>query len=291
MKSEVFYSEGDREKPLIIFIPGIGMNAAMWADPSSARILGGKYPLSVLLGEAEMRTSFQDLKGLGYSVLALSQKRPAGAAMLVVDELQELIAKYSAKLRGSIILIGHSRGGLIARRFLQDNNNAFVRGVITIGAPHRGSTMAKWVAYTSPLSSALKKIMDITDKDVKSVVHRVVAFLNGKGIRDMLPGSDFLVGLSDKRAPGVRIVSIGGTDPALVKIGRTSLPDLLTNFIPESSLPDEIRKGKGDGFVSAASSVYPGGSEHRDFRVHHAGLIFDRDVREYIRKVVTSLTV
>ena len=87
MKSEIFYSEGHREKPLVIFVHGMGMNAAMWAEPAVARILGGKYPLSVLLGDVEMRTSFHDLKALGFPVLAWSQKRPAGPALLAVEEL------------------------------------------------------------------------------------------------------------------------------------------------------------------------------------------------------------
>jgi hypothetical protein len=51
-----------------------------------------------------------------------------------------------------------------------------------------------------------------------------------------------------------------------------------------------MREGKADGFVTAESAVYPGGDEHRDFHVHHAGLIFDRGVREYVMKRVLSLT-
>ena len=49
MKNEIFYFEGDRAKPLVIFIHGMGMDANMWAKPALARVLGGKYPLSVLI--------------------------------------------------------------------------------------------------------------------------------------------------------------------------------------------------------------------------------------------------
>jgi pimeloyl-ACP methyl ester carboxylesterase len=289
MLSEIFFSEGNRQKPLVIFIHGMGMNAAMWADPASARILGGKYPLSVLLGDVDMRTSYHDLKDLGFPVLVWSQQRPAGPVILAVEELRGLVAAYSEKSTAGIILVGHSRGGLIARRFLEDCEVS-VRGVITVAAPHRGSMMAKWVAYLSPLSAALSKVMEIGDNEVQSAMRRIIGFLNGSGIKEMLPGSEFLTGLSGQLDPNLRVVSIGGTDPELVKIGKISLSTLLSGIMPEKAFPDEMREGKGDGFVSAASAVYPGGEGHRDFHAHHAGLIFDQGVREYILKVVSPMT-
>jgi pimeloyl-ACP methyl ester carboxylesterase len=281
MKQEIFYFEGDRTKPLVIFIHGMGMDANMWAKPALARVLGGEYPLSVLIEGKELKNSFHDLRSKRYPVLVWSQKRPVGPVCVAVEELSEIVANYESKSGTGIILVGHSRGGLIARLFSQ-KHSAPVRGIITIGTPHKGSSMAKWAIYVSPITTALKSLTNWNDKEVKSAMHRVLAFLSGDEIKEMLPGSDLLKRLSDKRAPGPRIVSIGGTDPALVKIGKTSLPSILTSIIPEKMLPAEMQEGKGDGFVSAESAVYPDGDEHRNFHVHHAGLIFDREVREYI---------
>ena len=289
MRSEIFYFEGDHAKPLVIFIHGMGMDAAMWVQPALARVLGGKYPLSILLGDAEMKTSFHDLRDRCFPVLAWSQARPGGPALIAVEELKELVMAYSVKAPAGIVLIGHSRGGLIARRFLQECITP-IRGVITIATPHKGSSMAQWVVSLSPLSAAVKKIMDLGDKGVRTSLHRVISFLSGHEIREMLPGSAFLTGLSERRQPGFFIASIGGTDPALVKIGATPLPNLLAALFPDRMIPDEMREGKADGFVTAESAVYPGGDEHRDFHVHHAGLIFDRGVREYVMKRVLSLT-
>jgi pimeloyl-ACP methyl ester carboxylesterase len=289
MKSEIFYADGDREKPLIIFIHGIGMDAAMWAEPALARILGGKYPLSILLDKAEMRTLFHDLKDIGFPVLAWSQKRPAGPAFSAVAELKDLVAAYSLKTSAGIVLIGHSRGGLIARLFLQDSRIP-VRGVVTIGTPHRGSSMSKWATSVSPITTIVRSYMDWNNKEVKSALHRVLTFLNSDGIKEMLPGSGFLKSISDERTPGTRIISIGGTDPALIKIGKSSLPSIMSGIMPEIMLPEEMREGKGDGLVSAESAVCPGGDEHRNYHAHHTGLIFNVDVREYIMKVVMSLT-
>ncbi len=287
MKQGIFYFDGDRTKPLVIFIHGMGMDANMWVQPASARVLGGKYPLSSLLGEMELKNSFHDLREMGYPVLAWSQKRPAGPVSVAVDELSEIVGNYESKSDAGIILVGHSRGGLIARLFSQEHN-ASVRGIITVGTPHKGSSMAKWAIYVLPITTALKSLMDRNDKEVKSAMHRVLNFLSGDEIKEMLPGSDLLKDLSDKRTPGTRIVSIGGTDPALVKIGKTSLPGILSGIMPEKLLPEEMQDGRGDGFVSAESAVYPGGDEHRNFHAHHAGLIFDREVREYLAGVIES---
>ena len=289
MNLEIFYAEGDCARPLVIFIHGMGMDAAMWAEPALARILGGKYPLSVLLGEDEMRTSFHDLKDIGFPVLAWSQKRPAGPVLTAAAELKDLVAAYPEKTAAGIVLIGHSRGGLIARLFLQDCKIP-VRGIITVGTPHKGSSLAKLAAYVSPVTTAIKSLIDRNDKEVKSAMHRVLSFLSSDAINEMLPGSSLLKNLSDKRTPGTRVCSIGGTDPALVKIGKASLPSILSGIMSEKMLPEEMQEGKGDGFVSAESAVYPGGEEHRNFHAHHAGLLFHRDVREYIMRVVIAWT-
>jgi len=279
--------EGDRNKPLCIFIHGMGMNASMWADPENARILGGTYPLSILLHKREMETSYHDLKDHGFPLLAWSQKRPAGAAMAAVAELQDIVAEYSSMSLLGIVLIGHSRGGLIARKFLQ-HSNAMILGIITIGTPHKGSSMAKWAEYISPLTTLVRKLMDVRDNDVKTAAHRIVAFLEGEGIKEMLPGSDFITGLSTEKGPQIPAVSVGGTDPEFVRFGNASLPKLLSMIIPEHSIPDELREGRGDGLVSISSAVYPGG-EHRNYHAHHAGLLFDPKVRAYILDVMTSL--
>ncbi|MGO9378855.1 MAG: lipase family alpha/beta hydrolase [Dissulfurispiraceae bacterium] len=288
MKQETFFFGGDRAKPLVIFIHGMGMDANMWVEPVTARVMGGKYPLSVLIEGKELQSSFHDLRAKGYPVLTWSQRRPAGPVGVSVDELSEIIENYNSNSDAGIILVGHSRGGLIARLFIQEYN-APIRGIITIGTPHNGSSMAKWAVFVSPITAALKSLMDRNDKEVKSAMHRLLTFLSGSEIKEMLPGSQLLKSLADKCKPGVRIVSIGGTNPALVKIGKTSLPSVLSGIIPENVLPEELQEGKGDGFVSARSAVYPCGDEHQNFYAHHAALIFDKHVRKYIVRVIESI--
>ncbi len=285
MKPDVIFYDGDREKPLVVFVHGMGMDANFWADPDSARVLGGKYPLRILLGEVEIKNSFNDLRSLGYPVMTWSQKRPAGDAGAALEELHEIVKEYASK---DIILIGHSRGGLLARK-LAGSNSHNIKLIVTIASPHHGSNVAKWADMISPFASTLKKIIDAGHKgESASAVQRVLGFLSGPGLKEMLPESAFIKSLPAQPAAGTKTISIGGTDPSLVLINGKPLTAVISSLLPDSLLPDEFREGLGDGFVSASSSVWPGADEHRNFHAHHAGVIFDADVRRYIREIVSA---
>ena len=263
----------------------MGMDANFWADPAGARILGGKYPLRVLLGGLEMKNSFDDLRALGFPVLTWSQTRPAGPADIALEELKEVLNDHSS---GEVILIGHSRGGLLARK-VAENSIHRVRAVITIASPHQGSNVAKWADMISPFASTLKKIIDASHRDGSvSAVQRVLGFLSGPGLKEMLPDSDFIKSLPFKPAAGTRNISVGGTDPSLVEINGRPLSAIISGLLPDSLLPDEFREGLGDGFVSSSSSVWPGAAEHRNFHAHHAGIVFDSDVRKFIMDAVCA---
>jgi pimeloyl-ACP methyl ester carboxylesterase len=285
--TEVLFRPGDKNKPLIIFIHAMGLDANVWVDPAGARVLGGKYPLSILLDGMELKTSFHDLNALGFPVLSWHQKGSSSEAGVVLRELNGIIDDFSG-LSNGFVLIGHSRGGLLAKQ-LYDENKEGLKLVITIAAPFRGSRIARWVDRVAPLAAALNIVFSVGRKQKKaSPLRRVLIYLSGSGVKEMLPGSDFVKALSSKSVSGIRTISIGGTKPALVRIKGRSLPAILKKIFPEKMLPDELREGMGDGFVSAASSVYPGCCEHRNFYAHHHGLLFLPEVRKYISKEIAS---
>jgi pimeloyl-ACP methyl ester carboxylesterase len=287
LKPDIIFHQGDKNKPLAVFIHGIGMDANVWADPESARVLGGKYPLRILLGGIEMKNSFDDLRDLGFPVLTWSQKRPVGEAAAALEELEEIVNDY---ISDGIILIGHSRGGLLARKLVEHKIHN-IRAIVTIATPHHGSTVAKWADHISPFAATLKKIVDAGHKrESASAIQRVLGFLSGSGIKEMLPDSDFISSLSSQPASGTKTISIGGTDPSLVVINGRPLSAIISGILPDSMLPDELREGMGDGFVSAVSSVWPGAHEHRNFHAHHVRLLFNPEVREYIREIVNAHT-
>jgi pimeloyl-ACP methyl ester carboxylesterase len=286
--TEVLFRPGDQNKPLIIFIHAMGLDANVWVDPAAARVLGGKYPLSILLDGMELKTSFHDLHALGFPVLTWHQKGASSEAGVALRELNEILDTFSGLANG-IVLIGHSRGGLFTKQ-LADQNRAGLKMVISIAAPYKGTRIAGWVHRISPVAAVLNAVFSVGRKQKKpSPLRRVLIYLSGSGVKEMLPGSDFVKALSSKSASGIRTISIGGTNPALVRFKGKSLPSILKKIFPEKMLPDELREGMGDGFVSAASSVYPGCCEHRNFHAHHHGLLFLPEARKYILKEITSL--
>ncbi len=286
---EVFFHRGQGKRPLAVFIHGMGMNLQTWAEPTSARILGGRYLLSLLAEPGvEIATSFQDLMAGGYSLLSWSQSRPVGPIMTAVEELDQLIRKYREHTSQGIILICHSRGGLVARKYLEQTDIQ-VRGVITLATPHHGTSMARWAAILSPLASAISQLMEMAGKDFDSAVRRVMEFLGSTGLRELLPGSQFYLGLKDTARKDVRYVSVGGTNPDLLRAVSVSLPQLIGRLLPEAAVPEEMREGMGDGLVSAASSVLPYAVEHVNVHANHGSILFDRQVRRLVMRTVESV--
>ena len=290
MKLDIRFREGDKHKPLCVFIHGLGMDADFWTDPARAMVLGGRYPLSVLLGaETEMRTSFQDLMDLGFSVLTWSQSRPVGPIAAAKAELTSILSEYPEYGSNGLFLICHSRGGLVARKYLESFVDT-ARALITISTPHGGTTMAKWAVFMSPLASAVNRLLKNFDKrEADTAFRKILRFLGSSGLRELLPGSDFYRTLKDQKVMGVNYISIGGTDPDLFRTLAVPLPELLAMVVPEKMFPEEMRDGHGDGLVSAASSVLPYADEHRDFPLNHGSIIFDKKVRDMIIETVQSV--
>jgi pimeloyl-ACP methyl ester carboxylesterase len=269
----------------------MGMDVTIWSNPSEARVLGGKYPVRALLRrhDTEMRTAFTDLEDLGYSVLSWSQRRPAGPIEIAVTELTELVDRHREYTGDGIILVAHSRGGLVARKYLE-RQDGLIRGLITLATPHRGTTMARWAVHISPLASLMHQLLQGSrKKDLDSAFRRVLRFLSSDGLRELLPDSPFYASLRDAKQKNTRYASLGGTDPDLIRIGGFSMPDLMGKVIPGKIIPEEIRVGYGDGMVSASSAVHPYADIHHNFSVNHASILFDRDVRSHVCSTVESL--
>ena len=95
MKLDIVSYHGSIDKPAIVFIHGLGMDKNIWVNPSESRILGGMFPLKILLDKKntvenvdKIQTLFDDLRQRDYSVITWSQRRPAGPIDSAVTELQ-----------------------------------------------------------------------------------------------------------------------------------------------------------------------------------------------------------
>jgi pimeloyl-ACP methyl ester carboxylesterase len=335
MNSATTVQAGNIRKPAAIFIHGLGMDKMIWERPDESRVLGGRFPLSFLVcGEPEaeeaesaenggvsrslffgktpktLATLFQSLREQEYTVIAWSQRRPSAEIDIAATELRDVINSHEQYCKSGIVLVGHSRGGLVARKYLAEGAGG-VRAVITLATPHRGSRMAQWVKYITPLISLVNPLLPDSERGTLTyAVKRVFDFLRSRAVRELLPDSPFFKSFRDVKRKDVYYLSLGGCDPTLFSVyrrvvesardgGRTrsvarvkrvfALPDILERVIPERLFPDEMKRGMGDGLVSAESARFPLSDEHYDFPVNHAGILFDERAKQRVLDGLTRL--
>lgn len=320
--------KGDPVKQAVVFIHGLGMDRRIWVSPDEAGILGDRFPIhfiacnepeaeacvpkchhaehkGLFFGKAQehLKTLFHDLKDEGFTVIAYSQQRPSAEIDVAASELGQVITSAEPYTRAGIVLIGHSRGGLIGRKCLK-NGYKRIKALVTLATPHNGSRMAQWAVHLNPLLSSVNLLIANSDKGTAAyTLKKIIAFLKSRAVKELLPDSRFFRTLDDNRHKGIYCISSGGTNPALLCLYRwieqrineqgaeklllsprkvLSVPDIFEGIIPQKLFPDEMKKGYGDGLVSASSSRLPWADEHHDFDVNHAGILFDKRARTKI---------
>jgi pimeloyl-ACP methyl ester carboxylesterase len=287
---------GNDDKPAVVFIHGLGMDKDIWVNPAKSRILGGMFPLKFLINikqsdrkSEKVQTLFDDLKLRGYPVITWSQGRPAGPIQSVLPELDEIITLAHSLSEAGVILIGHSRGGLIGRKYLLEKDKS-IRSLITISTPHYGTAIARIANYLSPVVSLINPLIPHKEKESGFIaIRRIFEFFKSKALQELLPDSKFFKTLNDGPLDWVQYISVGGTNPTLFKYGNFSFPDIFEKVIPEHLYPDEIKKGRGDGLVSAESSRILWSDEHCEFEFNHANILFDEKVRSTLVEKIEKM--
>ncbi len=335
MNLDTILYKGSDNKPAVIFIHGLGMDKDIWVNPSNSRILGGGFSIKTLLSKRpkvkdfgicrddvpkeavpkfstggqpdNLQTLFDDFRIKGHTVITWTQKRPAGPIDAVDMELKEVVRIANKMTKAGIILIGHSRGGLIGRKYLLREDRS-IRALITISTPHKGSSIARIANYLSPFVAIINPFFPGSDKGTLSfTIKRIFEFLGSRALKELLPESDFFKSMKDGPFNWVHYISVGGTNPTLFSFYRWrldtarmdkcsrkilipdeifSVPDLFEKVIPKNLYPEEMKKGKGDGLVSAESSKIPWSNEHYNFELNHAEILFEESVRKKIVKTV-----
>jgi len=207
-----------------------------------------------------------------------------------VQELTDVV-KHTEQVfpESPLVLIGHSRGGLVARKFMEQRDPR-IKAFITIASPHAGSSLSKIGKYLAPLHGVIKNILpEETHGTVSRTLKRIHDLIEGNALKELMPGSDFFRNLKDAPSKAIEYASFGGEKTELVNLYRwekragkiypkklLTIPDSLLKFIPASAIPDEIVPGKGDIMVSARSSVLPWASEHIDLKANHFTILWNR---------------
>jgi pimeloyl-ACP methyl ester carboxylesterase len=298
MKLDIVSYQGGGSKPVIVFIHGLGMDKNIWINPSDSRILAGTFPLKILLNRRAAQdqsgviaTLYDDCKQRDYSLITWSQQRPAGPIASVVKELHEIMKAANELSHAGIILVGHSRGGLIARKYLSATNDTSVKCLLTISTPHKGSSIAGISRYVAPVVSMIDPFIPTGNRGSRSfAAKRTLEFLKSRALKELLPESPFFQSLEDGPLAWVYYASVGGTNPTLFKISDYSFPDMLEKVIPTQFYPEELKQGRGDGLVSAESSKLPWSNEHHVFPFNHAEILFDEGVRNRMIRVIERIS-
>jgi len=319
MKLDITIHKGNPDKLVVIFIHGLGVDKNMIVNPLGAKIFGNNVPLKYFASRRPMPCSLKSyrqmtigilprkfdnlwtvLKGHDFNLVCWSQRRPVGPISAGVEELAPIMTAVKEIFPGNhIALIGHSRGGLIARKFMEKKPSG-IKALITISTPHQGSSLAIFRKYLKPFSSALKVgLPENAQGAVSAVLKRLYELIEGEATKELLPGSDFLKNLRDSPDAGISYLSFGGTKTHLLTVYKykkrdnklypepfLTIPDSLLKVFPRSVLPEELIPGQGDFLVSSKSSLLPWASEHSNVPANHISVLWNKTV---INKTVELL--
>jgi pimeloyl-ACP methyl ester carboxylesterase len=319
---DITIHKGEPGKPAVIFIHGLGMDKNIWINPLETKIFAKNIPLKVFAATRPRPASIKSGKKLtigivpkkidnlwtvlrdkGFNLLCWSQRRPAGPINAALEELDEIMQRAGRLFPDRpLALIGHSRGGLIARKFMEREVPG-IKALITLSSPHRGSSLSRIGKRLSPLSAVLKGILPRDmHGTVSAVLKNVTDLLEGSALKELVPGSDFFRELRDSEVDGIIYLSFGGTKTELLtlykwkKQGDTLyprpllvIPDSLIKVLPVSIIPDELCPGKGDFMVTAESSVLPWADRHYDLNVNHISIMWNKTVINRVSELLEGL--
>jgi pimeloyl-ACP methyl ester carboxylesterase len=326
----------DPGAPLVVLIHGLGVTGRFWRDPAREPIAGGLLstghlmPLPAVVTPADSRpprgglprwlwpadpapraSPWAGLARAGLALGAYTQDDSHAAMTEAVAELEAVLAAAADRRpRAPLALVGHSRGGLIARRLLETRPEAArrVRALITLGTPHAGSALAalagRGAFAAGMVGAALARAIGARCPRATGDTAGRVAWLRQAGglarspaVRELVPGSAFLATLAALAPPGVAGYSVVGTRPTHFRCYRLrpapgrpegearawlTLPDGLARGPGRWLLPAEWRPGSGDGSVSVARGRLPWARAHRAFPCNHLELVADPVVQAQV---------
>jgi pimeloyl-ACP methyl ester carboxylesterase len=144
--------------------------------------------------------------------------------------------------RRPIVFIGHSRGGLIARKYMESNDPG-IKALITVSTPHAGSSIAKIGNYIEPFSAILRKVSTESDYTaISRTVKNVKNLMEGRAWMDLMPDSAFFRDLKDPQRKNIHYVSMGGNQPRLFTLYVWRKKDDNMCARPLLSVPDSLIK-------------------------------------------------
>ena len=324
-------------KPWLILIHGLGLSHKSWTDPFAESLLDGWLSFDYVLTDYNRSTSgiqfpcfrllscspplrlspdppssFWDVfQKDGHGLLTWSQEDPRRGISHAVDELQKVLEGIGPPEKR--ILIGHSRGGLIARRFMQECRPGCdrVTGLVLMGVPHGGSQIARLAkiflrTHLYPGKNQKKARMSKrNDRSFGGLLRWLGSYGNNEGIEELVPRSLFLQslysGAKEERMRKIPYLNLIGTRTDFIRLyplgfspkSKTkpsfSLLGGFEKILPRHLVPSEIRQGRGDGLVSVESAHLAWALSNQFVPVNHAQFLVDQGVKNKIKQFIENL--
>ncbi len=269
---------GHAGAPIVVLVHGIGGNARHWSDPTALNPsetwlfdLNTEPPPSTTgiltsppYAASSVRTWCQFLSANHISYINWSQAQSHGLLQFAVQELSAILSMlektvfepYAQDVQSGgqvppLIILGHSRGGLVTRAALKQLGAGGVphlRKVITLATPHHGSYMPRLandynqrlqtaldfspVAQRLPVfmrgffEQAIDRYVDTLANGVRlALLHSFGTLAQGPGFDELVPSGNTLTALAqgEQPLPGVQYFSFGGSHPVFVNFYLSGL--------------------------------------------------------------------
>ena len=237
----------------------------------------------------------------------------------------QALAKLASLTSEDIVLVGHSRGGLIVRRLLKDTalpGRSQVKTAITIHTPHQGTGMAgKGVEVQNLFTTLQTSVTGAVPAGVADVVNpllspilatpngiieRLVTTVGLKGARELAPGGPIYTALTsgESKPAGVKVYTFGGTSVNLWRLhawvytAASATPGNGFEARPTQlvALPDafpspfpEMQPGVGDLLVTDTSSKLVWEDQHFTNPLNHGEVLWSRGVHRKVHELVLGI--
>jgi hypothetical protein len=272
--------------------PGIGVYSCCELDP--------KKPVR----------SWRDvLSQHGFWTATYSQLDPGGFLDRPTRELVEVVRALDATYDRPLVVLAHSRGGLLTRNFLKSfpNDAGTVQFVITLHSPHTGSSIAN-IAET--VRDAIEELRSAVGDVVLEPLGWLRDMADADAWRELSVGSAFLSALADgeQRLPWIEYFTFGGVSVRLTRIrswvytlesalpkwrippydharaevevpGASPVADSLPNLV------EELTEGRGDLLTADSRTRLPWAT-HRTNALNHAEALWDPALQAQVLRIL-----
>lgn len=159
-------------------------------------------------------TELLDKHGIDW--LTYSQKSAFGDIEISVKELTKIITAITNEYgERRIIIIAHSRGGLISKRYLDITKKTPIEKLLTFGTPFGGTFFSAFEMFRLPSKQFLNRVKVVRRLWDVSQERKIESFAT----KQMAPGSKFLKELSSKGCRNdVKYVNVAGTNSLITNV-------------------------------------------------------------------------